>query len=208
MTLQSVPGGSFGRNLDFILVDKNGYLNKNGNTVQHAIFQARHLFQDMTMDYTGGVSMNLTNTNIGGYQVSLGRTYVNTEVYTGLLGSGVPVNNSNVILPLNRHVDVGTNSGSTPSVIADVVFLPTEYEIRGSRSHSPGHETIASQAHFIYYNNDNSRIKRGRTGSGHRWWTASTSINPNAFCNITPGGVVGSGNADADIGTPPCFAIG
>ena len=212
-TLSDMPGGDFGRNLDFVLVSRNGYVGVNGNSAQHVVFQSRHVLSAMTGSSAGGHPMNAPQTSAGGYPPSAGRAFVINQVKNALLESGIPVNDESKIITLSRR---SANAGNGPNAmvtIEDNVFIPTEFEIRGSHHHSsPVWEPASTQAHFEFYNSAPSRIKRRANGEGVFWWQASPAIGVNgffSFLNGSGGATHGTQyHAAMRIGIAPAFAVG
>jgi len=208
-TLTDISG--HGRNLDFVIVAKNAYSNKNYNATPHVIFHSRNVLSAMTSESLGGHYMNSTSTNAGGYAASKGRAYIMNQVKNALGESGVPVNDLTVILPLSRRVANGGSSASGADSIVDNVFLPTEFEIFGANSGSSSiHEGSATQAYFSeYYNTNASRVKYRANGSAVVWWLASpVAAESSYFCFVDNGGSSGNGGAGNEFGIAPAFSVG
>jgi hypothetical protein len=211
-TLADIPGGDFGRNLDMVVVAKNPYLNKNGNTQPHIVIQPRHVLSAMTASNAGGHKMNATNTSAGGYLESQGRAFVINQVRSALIASGIPFGNLSKIISLSRRVANGGRSIATRAdIITDNLFLLTEFEIAGSHTFShPTHEAAAIQAHFSeYYNNPTRRVKRMLSnGSEIVWWLASPGGGNQHWCSVNEAGLTGEPLATSSFGIAPAFAVG
>jgi len=210
-TLANIGGGSYGRNLDFVLVAKNPYLNKNGNTQPHVYFQSRHVLSAMTDSSNGGHYMNGPASNAGGYLASKGRQFVITQVKAALLAAGIPVNDTAKILNISRRVANGGSAATDADAFTDNVTLLTEYELYGGNTHSNSiYESASTQVHFsAYYANAASRIKRKADGGIVYWWAASPKAGgTSSFCNTSLTGTSGYGDAYWGGGIAPAFAIG
>jgi len=215
--LAPIGGGSYGRNLDFVLVAKNPYLDKNGNAQPHVFVQSRHALSNMSSPTQGGHYMNPSATNAGGYASSKGRAFVNTEVKAALLAAGIPVNDTTKILNISRRSANGGASATGTDIITDNVTLATEYEALGSKVNSnPTYEPVSGQSHMEYYGNAASRIKRKADGTAVYWWAASPwGINNSvgSYCTLDANGnalsgVGTNGYASQEYGIAPAFAIG
>jgi hypothetical protein len=201
-----------GRNLDFVLVSKNPYKNKNGNAFDHVIFQSRNVLSAMSAVNAGGHYMNPSNTNVGGYAQSKGRAFVTTQVKAALQTAGIPFNDSSIIPLLTRYVANGGLGGTGRDAITDQIFLPTEYEVFGSNtySHSSGNaaETSDTQTHWSFYADATSRIKYKADAVAVYWWEASprASYTTN-FCIVHLNGSAYDTYASYEHGIAPAFPI-
>jgi hypothetical protein len=206
-TLANIPSGSYGRNLDFVLVAKNPYLDKNGNTQPHVFVQSRHVLSAMTAANTGGHYMNPTITNAGGYLASKGRQFVINQVKNALLVAGIPVNDPMKILPLSRRVANGGSQATGTDAITDNVTLITEYETNGIVISI--YEPASGQSHFEFYGDYKALEKRNAAGQIVVWWCASAvAANIGGFYPIAYEGANFTNNANAEYGIAPAYAIG
>jgi hypothetical protein len=170
----------------------------------------------------GAQRTNTTNTNAGGYAASMMRKYLvpidgaaSGSFYNGLLAAGVP---ANVLWAPKRNVAKNYNDAATAScnTIQDVLWLPTEWEIYGSRSHSPLSEKAANQTHLEYYDNNLNtesggnprRTKYDMNGWTHSWRLATPyylkdtyflAVGTSGYGNITDANYVG--------GIAPAFCV-
>lgn len=115
-----------------------------------------------------GHIMNFANTNIGGWEQSEMRNYLNTNVYNNL-SEGV----KKIIKPVNKLTSKGNNSNEI-EITSDKLFLLSEIEIFGSTKYSANGE--GSQ--YQYYINNNAN----KLGS---YWERSSYIHHiNYFCAV------------------------
>lgn len=144
-------------------------------------------------------NMNSTNTNVGGWENSAMRTFVNNRVY-----SAFPTVWKSII----RQAQIPTNQGGMSKEIViskDYVYLPSYIEISGIQSQPYGNEG----SYITWFTGDAERIKT-INGVASSWWSRTPVteydryfVNTNAYgtCNNT---YVVSTRAD---GICPCFSI-
>jgi hypothetical protein len=212
--------GSYGRNLDFVLVAKNPYLGKNGNSKPHVFFHSRHVLSNMAKNgsaFSGGHYMNPTNTNVGGYLGSKGRQFVTTQVRAALIASGIPLDDSTKCPNISRRVSGNSGGGGATltDIITDNVTLLTEYEMNGTHDRSSQtYEPATGQTHFSeYYTDKESKQKRNQAdGLIMYYWSASLaqqSLNQWTYMYGAIGGVNSSLTAsDSGLGIAPAFTVG
>jgi hypothetical protein len=201
-TLTDITGR--GRNLDFILVAKNPYIGKNGNTQDHVIFQSRNV---LSRGEGYGHYMNLTNTNIGGYKNSKGRAFVINQVKNALIASGIPLDDPLKCPILSRR---GANRGpgaTAADIIEDSVFLAAYREVWWNAGNASTYETEDNQTHFSFYSDTFSMLKYAHNGIVHRYWLASPS--PHDVGCFYAGGTGGiTPEAISEMCIAPAFAVG
>jgi hypothetical protein len=200
-----------GRNLDFVIVAKDPYYNKNGNLAHHVVFHSRNVLSAMTSYYQGGHYMNPTDTNAGGYLNSKGRAFVTTQVKAALQAAGIPMNDSSKIISLSRRVANAGSAATAADTITDNVFLLTEYEVFGTNTYSSStYEGASVEAHFSgYYTDASSRIKYKSDAVAVHWWGASPHASyAYAFCDVYNNGTANTSIAGAELGVAPAFAVG
>jgi hypothetical protein len=210
-SLANIGGGSYGRNLDFVLIAKNPYLNKNGNIQPHVFVQSRHVLSALTSYSQGGHYMNPTASNAGGYAASKGRAFVITQVKAALIAAGIPANDATKILNISRRVANGGSGATGADILTDNVTLLTEFELFGTHSYSnPTYEPASAQTYFSEFYIDNAtRIKRKADGEAVWWWEASPAAgNTNNFCHVGTTGPAYANPANSEFGIAPAFAIG
>ncbi|GHV76676.1 hypothetical protein AGMMS49942_14970 [Spirochaetia bacterium] len=194
--------------LRLIVVGINAYSGKNGNgTDPHLVFQ----FQNVP----GKHRMNpAPDTNVGGYAASEMRTYLTGNFLTGLTAAGVP---ASVLWAPKRMVWNGfLPGGSSPSTTADTIedalFLPTEWEMVGSKTYSHATEMSANQGRLEYYEVGNpgntSRIKYNSGNFVTTYWEASPfSASADGFAYVNANGSA-HGNAASSVGgCAPAFCV-
>jgi hypothetical protein len=182
----------------------------NGNgTTAHLVFQ----FQNLPVSRR----MNATDTNAGGYKESEMRKYLvdvgglGGNFSMGLQTAGVPVNTDIIWAPKRYMANAGAGA-SAADLIEDKIWLPTERELRGSRTCSHDtYETEVNQARLEYYA-DNGKRKKYLPGgtNGTQWWNSSTwSTKTDSFCCAWS-----DGSASADLsssrpsyGCAPAFCV-
>lgn len=150
-------------------------------------------------------NMNSTNTNVGGWNSSAMRTYLNQSFYATL-----PDDVTAYIA--ERTVQYSSGNGGTSLVAAtDKIWLPREKEIFGAVPNSVSTEG-ATCSQFPIYATSANRIKTmGVSGAISIWWESSPSINsgsPTAdFCIVATGGSAGGSGASNVYGVVPCFQL-
>ena len=152
-----------------------------------------------------GRNMNSTNTNVGGWNSSAMRTYLNQSFYATL-----PDDVTAYIA--ERTVQYSSGKGSTSLVAAtDKIWLPREKEILGAVINSASTEG-ATCSQFPIYATSANRIKTmGVSGAKNTWWESSPSIysgSPTAgFCPVAADGSAYSRSASDAYGVVPCFQL-
>jgi hypothetical protein len=137
---------------------------------QHVVFH----FQDIP----GVHPMKATSANFIEYAKSEMRTYVQENFFTGLTKAGVPVG------VLWRPARTVSTSGTDVGTLTDILWLPTEREMFGAKTHAADGETEKNQARLDYYTGPESRVK------SYLYWLASTA-SVTTFCDIhTNGGAI------------------
>jgi hypothetical protein len=210
-------GGNYGELLRLIVVGINSFNNKNGNgDTPHVVFQFQNL--------PGSHHMNADDTNATGYLGSEMRKYLvpvddthplgagGGNFLTGLLAAGVP---QDILWAPSRRVANKGGSGAdvTADTIADKLWLPTEWEMFGTRTYSNAtYETLDNQASFTgFYTTPSTRIKyKTNTNDGDWYWLASPDSNStNYFClvNHFTGGATDVVHATHVLGVAPAFCV-
>ena len=152
-----------------------------------------------------GRNMNSTNTNVGGWNSSAMRTYLNQSFYATL-----PDDVTAYIA--ERTVQYSSGNGGTSLVAAtDKIWLPREKEVFGAVSRSASTEG-ATCSQFPIYATSANRIKTmGVSGAISNWWESSPSIfnsSPTArFCFVRTDGSAGDYGASLALGVVPCFQL-
>ncbi|MDR1929051.1 MAG: DUF6273 domain-containing protein, partial [Treponema sp.] len=186
-----------------MVVGINSFNGKNGNNTPHVVFQ----FQNVP----GTRRMNSTTDNTGGYAASEMQAYLygtgSGNFYTGLQAAGVP---DAVVWAPSRRVANGGSTASGADIIADKLWLPTEFEIgNGVQTYSSmAWETPANQAYLEYYTNDSRRIKYNTGNTAAGYWRASPKANDAVnFCVVDTNGTPNNAPANSAYGVAPAFCV-
>jgi hypothetical protein len=159
--------------------------------------------------------MNQTGTSAGSYAASDGRAYLvpvdgkdGSGVFQrGLTNAGVPFDLDRIWGP-TRYVANGGSKATSADKITDKLWLPTEWELFGTRKHSSSYETATNQARLGYYTSDGSRLKYRDDGTVDGWWEASPySDFTSIFCGVTILGVSSYAHAINALGFAPAFCV-
>lgn len=145
---------------------------------------------------------NLTDKNSGGWNTSDLRKTINNTIYELL-----PDELKNEI-PLIKTKSVNGGSGSVSLVeSSDYLFLPSEYEIFGTKYYS--NELESSNEFQLYSNNDNNfRIKKTLDNQTKKWWLRSVYKNSTySWCFVSTSGTANGEYLTNNNGIAPCFAF-
>ena len=150
-------------------------------------------------------NMNSTNTNVGGWNSSAMRTYLNQSFYATL-----PDDVTAYIAERTVQYSSG-NGGSSLVAATDKIWLPREKEVFGAVRYSTSTEG-ATCSQFPIYATSANRIKTmGVSGAVSVWWESSPSIISSAptayFCRVFTDGSAFAGNASNALGVVPCFQL-
>jgi hypothetical protein len=196
--------GYEGRLLRLIVVGINSF-NANGDYTGNGNGAAAHLvFQFQNLVFFD--SMNSTTTNAGGYKESEMRAYITGVFFTGLKAAGVP---DSVIWTPRRYVANGGSGATGADLIQDQLWLPTERELFGIKTHSTVYETAANQARLEYYTISSRRIKHAVYNVSmfaYTYWAASPS-GANHFCCVNSLGNTLAMSAGVGNGVAPAFCV-
>lgn len=167
----------------------------------------------------GAFTMNISATNSGGWSNShmrktvLGSNSTPTSPTLNTLLAALPSELRAVMAPATKYTDnTGTAANTEACVTAttDYLWLLSEYEVQGKRSHTNEHE-YKYQAQYAYFSAGNSKIayKHSSTSTAV-WWRLRSPYNYNTanFVLVSTGG--SSSNVDADYSGAVLagFAIG
>jgi hypothetical protein len=95
-------------------------------------------------------------------------------------------------------------------MIADKIWLPTEYEMFGSQSYANTQAEAASdQGRLEYYDGNDRRIKYSRTdGSARVYWEASPRTGyTHYFCRVYTSGAAYTNGSCSVYGVAPAFCV-
>ena len=146
--------------------------------------------------------MNSSNTNVGGWDASAMRQYLN-ETFLGML----PADLQAVIGTKTLQRSAGNQSTALVTA-TDKIWLPTEKEIFGAITYAAGTEAAVQQQYPIF-TDANSRVrKQGANGAAVGWWESSPNVSSATnFCFVSTGGTPNIHNASNAHGVLPCFRI-
>lgn len=182
----------------------------NGKTKAAITIQTeRMLYLDTTTEYNGSYDashecgyMNSSNTNSGGWEDCVRRTWCN-NVYKKCL----PTYFQNMMKQVRKLTSVGSQS-STIKTSNDYAFLPSEIEIFGSITHSFAGE---GKQYQYFKNAVANKYKKPRYNSiyasGFYLERSPRSASVDCFCVVDINGDKNYDNADNAGGIVPCLCI-
>ena len=147
--------------------------------------------------------MNSSNTNVGGFPASALYDYLN-----GTILNGLPSDLRSALKTTYKWYGTGNNT-TNGQWHGSKVWIPLEYEMFGTTTHSPAteHSTGSARKYPIFTDNA-SRIKRMNNGSGaENWyWEASPrASNTASFCGVDSDGTAYTYSASFTCGV--CFGL-
>ena len=178
-------------------------------------------FCDSNYGNTGssqGFRMNLSNTNIGGWNDSYGRKTLlgnsgtPTSPPANSFMAALPANLRAVMKPVTKYTDnTGGKSNASNAVTGttDYLFFLAEFEVRGARTWANNYEKNY-QAQYDYYKAGNSKVKYrpDATGPAVSHWCRSAGYHDvYSFCLVANDGIATAGGAYASRGLAPGFAV-
>lgn len=157
-----------------------------------------------------GFRMEKSNTNVGGWNSSLMRTYTIPEFKNCL-----PSDLKSVLKAVTKYTD---NTGNASNKVADVtatldeIFLLAEYEVFGSWMGANKYEHADSkQVQYDFYKSGNSKIMYNdqSPGTSVDWWGRSPNGSYSTiFCYVNKDGVSGGNAGNRSRGFAPGFCVG
>lgn len=178
-------------------------------------------FCDSNYGNTGssqGFRMNLSNTNVGGWNDSYGRKTLlgnsgtPTSPPANSFMAALPADLRAVMKPVTKYTDNVGNASNYPGAVTattDYLFFLAEFEVQGTRSYANKDEKIY-QAQYDYYKAGNSKVKyrHDATGTAVWHWCRSAYYNSSySFCSVsTDGSATGTG-AYYSFGLAPGFCV-
>lgn len=151
--------------------------------------------------------MNTSNTNNGGWYNSYMRKTI-CAAFKNALESSLR-NNIKTVNKWTDNTGGGSDTASYVTSTSDSVFLPSEFEIQGTRSYANSAEKNYQQQ-YTYYKNGNSKIKNrsDSTSSACLWWLRSPRASYSyPFCSVHTNGNANYYDAYYSFGFAPCFVI-
>ena len=141
-------------------------------------------------------------TNVGGWEASIARTYLNNDIYETL-----PDDLKASIIDTKVISGHGSTSGETNFETIDKLYLLNAQEIYASNDYDT---SVGTSRQLDYYKNQgatSSNIKQ-YNGNNYYWWLRSAgSINVNHFIRVNGDGNWGYGYASDSMGISPAFRI-
>ena len=163
---------------------------------------------------TGYFSMNISDTNSGGWESSQMRNNIcgtSLTSYSGTIIDVIPAELRAVLKSVTKYTDNTGNSDAASAVTAttDYFFLLSEYEVFGKISKSNSNEE-SKQAQYAYYAAGNSKVKYNHSEITKAvfWWLRSPYVsNPGFFTIVYTAGLVELGNSSFSLGFAPGFCV-
>ncbi len=151
--------------------------------------------------------MNSSNTNVGGWNSSYMRTAICTKFFAAM-----PAEWQSVITACTKYSDNkgnGSNAAGNVTTTQDKIFLLSEFEVQGKRTHANTTEQNY-QKQYDYYRNGNSMVKyeHSNNSSASSWWLRSVyAVTALSFCCVTSSGKMNYPSARQSCGVSPAFKI-
>ena len=167
---------------------------------------------------TPGFRMNLSNTNVGGWNGSYGRKTLLGNIGTptsppeGSFMSALPADLRAVMKSVTKYTDNTGNASNAPNAVTpttDYLFFLSEFEVQGVRSYANQYEQNY-QAQYDYYKAGNSKVKyrHDATGTAVWHWCRSALYSASSrFCIVYTGGTASYTHADYSGGLAPGFCV-
>lgn len=152
-------------------------------------------------------NMNNATSNSGGWANSRMRTTI-IPTFKACLPSDLQA----VLKTVTKYSDNTGGRSNTASYVTattDDIFLLSEFEVFGARTHANSAEKNY-QAQYAYYSAGNSKVRyrHSSTGSTALWWLRSVCANSTGtFCYVNTSGNVSRNDADFSYGFAPAFCV-
>jgi hypothetical protein len=205
--------GYNGRLLRLIVVGINSFNSRTASgytsTTPHVVFQ----FQNIPGERRMNVSSNHSNIYTGSQM----QNYLKVNFLAGLKTAGVPTDT--YLWAPKRPVGSGDAANTSITDITDSLWLPTEWEMFGSRTtdssyvSSTNEGTGDKQAHLEYYNSNAKRIKYKKPGSTYEsynyyWEVSPRPTSTSNSCLVYPDGSQYAYTANQGVfGVAPAFCV-
>ena len=151
--------------------------------------------------------MSSSDTNSGGWASSYMRQTICSQFKNTMPSDLQAVLRSRTIYTDNTGG--GTNNSSSVTATTDTVYIPSEFEVQGSRTYSNSYEQNHQQQ-LAYYKNGASKIRyKSNNPSKAAWlWVRSPRYNySTAFCIVNTDGSPTYGNVDSARGFAPLITL-
>ena len=151
--------------------------------------------------------MSTSGSNSGGWASSYMRSDICSQFKNAMPSDLKAVLRSRTIYTDNRGG--GTDNASNVTATSDYVYLPSEFEVQGSREYTNSYEQNHQQQ-FAYYKNGASKIryKSSDVSTAAWWWVRSPYYYLSiSFCYVHAGGSSGTDYAFYVLGFAPLITI-
>ena len=168
---------------------------------------------------TGYFSMNVTNTNSGGWRDSyhrktlLGNSGTPAAPAANSLLAALPADLRAVMKVCVKYTDnAAGNAGDVAGNVSgsnDYLFELSEFEYHGVRTYANSAEQNY-QKQYDYYKAGNSKIKykhNGTTTAANVWCRSPYAAGNNSFCFLSSTGTASSSHANYSYGLAPGFCV-
>ena len=151
---------------------------------------------------TDGKQMNTSNTNSGGWNNCLMRSYLNSTV----LGY-IPTSCRNYIV--SKTLKRSNGSQQTSLVEAtDKIWLPTEFEIFGRITYSASTEAPYQSQYPVFPAKGYIKHYKNASGAVCSWWESSPYVGDStSFCAVYTSGAAAHSHTSTSHGVPLCFRM-
>lgn len=165
-----------------------------------------------------GFQMNLSNTNVGGWNDSYGRKTLlgnsgtPTSPPANSFMAALPADLRAVMKPVTKYTDNTGNASNAPGAVTpttDYLFFLAEFEVQGVRSYANQYEQNY-QAQYDYYKAGNSKVKYRHNATGtsvYHWCRSAYCSYGRSFCIVTADGGADGGDASYSFGLAPGFCV-
>ena len=165
-----------------------------------------------------GFRMNLSNTNVGGWNDSYGRKTLlgnsgtPTSPPANSFLAALPADLRAVMKPVTKYTDNtggGSNSSGAVTATTDYLFFLAEFEVQGTRLLANKYERNY-QAQYDYYKAGNSKVKyrHDSTSTTVFYWCRSAHYNSSSyFCIVYDNGTSNNEYARGSCGLAPGFCV-
>ena len=151
--------------------------------------------------------MDSSNTNIGGWANSYMRQTICSQFKNAMPSDLQAVLRSKTIYTDNTGG--GTNNSSNVTATTDTVYIPSEFEVQGSRQWANSYEQNHQQQ-LAYYKNGASKIRyKSNKTSTAAWWCRSPDygLGSGGLCGVGTDGSPGFSYAAGSFGFAPLITI-
>ena len=152
--------------------------------------------------------MNSSETNSGGWQSSYMKQTICSQFKNAMPSDLQAILRSRTIYTDNKGGE--TNNSSNVTATSDYVYIPSEFEVHGSRKYANSSEQNHQQQ-LAYYKNGASKIryKSDDTSAVAKWWCRSPSYNLSSysFCYVNTVGGPDFGIARYAFGFAPLITL-